>query len=153
VATKSKCFKVTVTSGTERLRENFQVIKMTYHVSISESLYRQLKNRAQLSRRTVDEWVEETVKRKMQPPVDVEDDLPPWLQAELHAMQDLSDAALWALAQSTLSEANQNELSHLNETAQERPLTATEQSRQQTLLNEYNETVLRRAHAASGAGL
>lgn len=64
-------------------------------------------------------------------------------------MQDLSDAALWSLARSTLTETKQNELAQLNEIAGERSLTATEQARQQTLLNEYNEIILRRAHAAT----
>jgi len=122
---------------------------MTYHVSLSKDLYRQLRRRAQRSQRSVDEWVEETVKRRIRPLIEVEDDLPPWLQTELRAMQDLSDAALWALARSALAEAKQTELTQLNETGQERPLTAAEKTRQQTLLNEYNESVLRRAHAAT----
>lgn len=122
---------------------------MTYHVSLSEGLYHQLRRQAQQSQRSVDEWVEETIKRKIRPLVEVEDDLPPWLQTELRVMQDLSDAALWSLARSTLTETKQNELAQLNEIAGERSLTATEQARQQTLLNEYNEIILRRAHAAT----
>ncbi len=121
---------------------------MTHSIVLSTDLYSQLERQAQPLRRSVTEWVVEIVKRKIAPSVKVEDDLPPWLQAELQAMQALSDAALWALARSMMLKTQQDELSRLNETSHERPLTAAEQQRQRALLNEYDETILRRAHAA-----
>ncbi len=121
---------------------------MTYSIAVSENLYHQLERRALPLRRSVSEWVSETVKRGLSPSVKVEDDLPPWLHAELRAMQELSDTALWTLARSTMRQVNNDELAHLNEIGQERPLTTIEQAQQQALLNESDETVLRRAHAA-----
>ena len=121
---------------------------MTYSIAVSENLYRQLERRALPLRRSVSEWVSETVKRGMSPSVKVEDDLPPWLQAELQAMQELSDTSLWTLARSSMRQIDNDQMVHLNEIGQERPLTSTEQAKQQTLLNESDETILRRAHAA-----
>ncbi len=63
-------------------------------------------------------------------------------------MEHLSDAALWSLARSTLSSEQLAEMDRLHNIAQERPLTSDENARQQDLLREYDETVLRRAHAA-----
>jgi hypothetical protein len=63
-------------------------------------------------------------------------------------MQELSDVALWSVAGSTMSVANRAELVQLNGAAGERPLSPSEADRQRVLLNEYNEAILRRAHAA-----
>ncbi len=122
---------------------------MTYSVTLSEDLYNQLEQQAMPLHRSVTEWVVETVKRKVKPLVAVEGDLPPWLQSELLAMQNLSDMALWALARSSMPKTQQEELARLNESGGEKQPTPAEQERQQVLLNEYDETVLRRAHAAT----
>ena len=121
---------------------------MTHTITLSEDLYRQLQHRAQRLDRSVDEWIQETVKRELPPEIEIEEDLPPWLQAELKAMQELSDTALWALARSTMLQENQVELTELNSAAKERLLNEAERSRQQALLNTYGEAILLRAHAA-----
>lgn len=63
-------------------------------------------------------------------------------------MEHLSDAALWSLARSTLLPEQLAEMDILRDTKQERSLTPEEANRQQDLLRAYDETVLRRAHAA-----
>jgi hypothetical protein len=50
---------------------------MTHSIALSDRLYRQLEQRAKLHHRSVDEWVEETVKREMPPIVAIEPELPP----------------------------------------------------------------------------
>ncbi len=63
-------------------------------------------------------------------------------------MEHLSDAALLLLARSTLTKEQLDEMDRLRGIAAERRPTAEEQERQQALLREYDETILRRAHAA-----
>ncbi len=121
---------------------------MTYSIAVSENLYHQMERQALPLRRSVSEWVSEVIKRGMSPSVVVEDDLPVWLHAELRAMQELSDTALWTLARSTMRQIDSDELANLNALGHERPLTRMEQSQQQQLLNDSDETILRRAHAA-----
>lgn len=121
---------------------------MGHIITFSERLYRQIEQQATRLQRSVDEWVEETVKREITPDIVLEEDLPPWLKTELQAMQNLSDTALWAIARSTMLAAEREELADLNATAQQQDLTPGEAERQQVLLNSYNETLLRRAHAA-----
>lgn len=64
------------------------------------------------------------------------------------AMEHLSDAALWSLARSALSPEQLAEMERLRQLAEKRSLTPDERIRQQDLLREYDETILRRAHAA-----
>ena len=121
---------------------------MNYAISLPEQLYRQVEKQAGQLHRSVDEWVEETLKREITSPVAVEEDLPPWLKAELQAMGQLSDAVLWAVARSTMPSLEREELATLNEVGQEGALPPEQEERQRVLLNAYNETILRRAHAA-----
>lgn len=74
--------------------------------------------------------------------------LPPDVEAELAAFANLSDGVLWLLARSTLSVEEQSDLALLNEEAQRRPLTQAERTRQQTLVDNYDRVLVRRAHAA-----
>ena len=122
---------------------------MTIHtVNVPEKLYRRLQQQASIERRSIDDWVRQTLSRQLPPVVPVEDDLPPSLREEMLAMEHLSDAALWSLARSTLSPEQLDEMERLRNLAEERPLAPEEKARQQDLLREYDETILRRAHAA-----
>lgn len=118
-----------------------------YTVQLPENLYRRLQEQATIEKRPVDELIQKALARQLPPAVPVEDDLPPLLRDELLAMEQLSDGALWQLAHSTLSPTQLAELDHLNALSPE-SLTAQEQTQQETLLREYDETILRRAHAA-----
>lgn len=119
-----------------------------YTVQLPESLYRRLQQQATAEQRSIDDLVRQTLSRQLPPAVPVEDDLPPSLREELLAMEHLSDSSLWSLARSTLLPEQLAEMDLLRETKEERPLNPNEMARQQDLLREYDETVLRRAHAA-----
>lgn len=117
-------------------------------VTISDSLYRRLQQQARVSRQSVDELVQETLIRQLPPSVPIEEDLPTHLHAELEAMSALSDIALWAVARSTLPVEQQEALAQLNLSEQQRPLTKSELEQRDRFLILYEETVLRRSHAA-----
>ena len=59
----------------------------------------------------------------------------------------LSDAALWAASESSLSPAQQRRLRQLNHAGGERALTLAERAEQTHLLDLYQRSVLRRAQA------
>lgn len=120
----------------------------TITLDIPDNLYRQLRRQAQLNRQSVDELAQATLSRFLPAMMEVEADLPLALQVELKAMEQLSDAALWSLARGQMSSQEQAELAMLGELQGERELTAVEQQRQNELLEQYDEIVLRRAHAA-----
>lgn len=119
-----------------------------YSVELPENLYRLLQRQAAAERRSVDEWVQQSLSRQLPPSVAVENELPYLLQEELRAMEHLSDSTLWALARSTVSPEQLDEMDQLREKAEQGELTTSEKKRRETLLREYEETVLRRAHAA-----
>lgn len=120
----------------------------TITLDIPDNLYRQLRRQAQLNRQSVDELAQATLSRFLPAMMAVEADLPLVLQVELNAMEQLSDAALWSLARGQMGSQEQAELAMLGELQGGRELTAVEQQRQNELLEQYDEIVLRRAHAA-----
>ncbi|HEY3227586.1 MAG TPA: hypothetical protein VGJ87_00110 [Roseiflexaceae bacterium] len=71
-------------------------------VTLPEDLYDQLEAQARTAARSVDEMVAQTLARSLPP--SPEPDLPPAIQVELHAMEHLSDEALWAIARSTAND-------------------------------------------------
>jgi hypothetical protein len=71
-----------------------------YKVPIPENLYRRLQKQAKTSHVSIELLVNQALNRHLPPPV--EDDLPPTLQAELEAMSQLSDDALWQIAESVM---------------------------------------------------
>jgi uncharacterized protein YnzC (UPF0291/DUF896 family) len=119
-----------------------------YTINVPENLYRRLQQQATMERRSIDELVWQTLSRQMPPAVPVEDDLPSSLREELLAMEHLSEAALWALARSTLSPEQVAKMDLLHDMAKKRTLTPDENRQKQDLLRMYDETMLRRAHAA-----
>jgi len=74
--------------------------------------------------------------------------LPDDVEMELALFIGLSDDVLWLLARSTMQANEREELANLNELAKQRDLTEKEQARQTTLLDTYDRTMVRRAHAA-----
>lgn len=73
--------------------------------------------------------------------------LPFDLAAELTVMRFFSDDTLWAAITPTLSDTQQSQLQTLTHLQGERTLTPTEQETLETLLDEYDRAVLRRAQA------
>lgn len=74
----------------------------TLTLTLPEALYQHFETKARASQSSVDDYVLDTLQRQSPPPV--EDDLPADLQAELRAMEALSDEALWAIAKSKMNE-------------------------------------------------
>lgn len=74
--------------------------------------------------------------------------LPDEVEAELAAFTNLSDAVLWLLAQSTLTEAEQEKLAELNRQSKQHSLTEEEEASREALLDAYNRVMVRRAQAA-----
>ncbi|RLT39576.1 MAG: hypothetical protein DWI57_10045 [Chloroflexi bacterium] len=115
----------------------------TVSVEVSEPIYRRLQRTAQLTYRSVDDILPSALNVALGVPPD----LPTELKDELEAMGMFNDAALWVARESSLSPARQRRLHQLNHAAGARPLTAAERTEQTHLLDEYQRSMLRRAHA------
>ena len=74
-------------------------------------------------------------------------DLPPDLANEIAAMALFTDDALWSASKASLSPAQQYRLRQLTQSSQEQRLTDAESSELESLLEQYDIAVLRRAHA------
>jgi hypothetical protein len=110
-------------------------------VQVPESAYRKLQQAAALTHRSIDEILVNTIDTSLPAPTD----LPSEIADELAAMHLLSDAALWAASQPSLSAAQQARLAQLN--GLERKLTAAETAEQEALFTAYYHAVLRRSQA------
>lgn len=115
----------------------------TIAVQLPESAFRKLQRAAELTYRSVDDVLVSTIDAALTAPPD----LPPDLANELGAMRLLSDDALWAAVQPSLSPAEQHRLRQLNHIAGERSLTEAEAAEQTALIEAYHRSVLRRAQA------
>jgi len=117
--------------------------EQTITVKLPESAVRKLQRAAELTHRSVDEILANAIHAVLTAPPD----LPPDLADELAAMRLLSDEALWAAVQPSLSPAEEARLKQLNRIAGERPLTQAEAAEQAALLEAYHRSLLRRAQA------
>jgi predicted transcriptional regulator len=115
----------------------------TVTIQMPEETWRRLQRVADLTYRSVTDVLVTTLNAALNAPGDI----PAELADELAAMHVLSDEALWAAAQPTLSPAEQTRLAQLNHLAGERALTEPEAAEQVALLNAYHRSVLRRAQA------
>jgi len=113
------------------------------NIQLPEPIFRKLQQAAELTHRSVEDVLVMTVNAILPE----SPDLPGDLANELAAMQLLSDDALWAATEPSMSSAEQRRLSQLNHAAGERPLTAAEAAEQMQLLAAYHRSVLRRAKA------
>ncbi len=120
-----------------------------HSVTVSQTLYQRLEQQAQTKHASVDEVVQQTLSRHLPPLLEVEEDLPLDLQTELEAMALLSDDALWALARSSLSQVQLEDMETLNRQAQLTDLTDDQEEHRKALLDAYDRVVLRRAHATT----
>lgn len=119
---------------------------MTLSVTIDlpEPVQQQMEETAQLEQRPVADIIRDLVLQHWT----VTPVLPDDVEAELAALPNLSDDALWLLARSTLSTVEQTDLTTLNQKAKTTTLTATEDQRLSSLLEQYDRTMVRRAQAA-----
>ena len=113
-------------------------------VTLPEYLYRQLQRQAQVVNRPLSEVAITALESVVVP---VEDDLPPGLQAELTAMAYLSDDALWQIAGSVMNKDKIALYDLLLERRQSGTLTPEGQAWLDTLRNEADALMLRKAQA------
>ena len=71
----------------------------TITLTVSEDVYTQIEALARMTARSVEDFVEQSLTRSVSSLVDL--DLPSLAQAELGAMEDLTNEALWAIVRST----------------------------------------------------
>ena len=116
----------------------------TVTVTLPDYLYRQLQRQAQVINRSLSEVAATALEALVIP---VEDDLPPALQAELSAMVHLSDDALWQITRSVMNEDKVALYDVLLERNQAGALTLEGQGWLDTLRNEADALMLRKAQA------
>ncbi len=115
----------------------------TVTVELPESAFRRLKRASELTYRPVNEILVSAINAALIAPPN----LPIELAEELGALNLLSDEALWATAQPSFSPTEQYRLQQLNHAAGERVLTEAETTEQETLLESYHRSMLRRAQS------
>ncbi len=114
----------------------------TVTLKLPETIYRTARQMARITRRPLEEVLEESIERAL-PPLD---DVPPDEADELAALSALDDGALWDEARKELPPEQQAELETLLERQEEGALTQQEQERLQTLLDAYGRLTVRRSH-------
>ena len=114
-------------------------------VIVSDSLYQQLRRQAQETQRSVDDLVEQTLQRHLSSPI--ASNLPPEIQAELKALEDLSDDALWQIAESKMNPDKVAMYDALLERQKLDTLTPEGYAWLKKLRQEADALMLRKAHA------
>lgn len=113
-------------------------------VELPEDLYKQLEQRAAVSRRSIEAELVGVVATI----IPVVGKLTPDLAWRLEQMKLLDDKMLWKAARSHLSKKALAQLQTLNYKRQREGLTETEAARSNVLLSEYERTILLRSRAA-----
>jgi hypothetical protein len=121
---------------------------MTYQVpmvsvQVPETIYRRLRRAAELTYRSVEDVLTTTIDAALPSA----SGLPQEVAEDLAAMAMLSDAALWAATESSLSAADQRRLRQLTHAGGRRSLSVAEKAEMQRLLDLYDRSVLQRAKA------
>ena len=126
-------------------QEGEAVAARTITVTVPEEVYAQLEAKARTTARSVGDLVAQTLARAL--PHQVEEDLPPSVQAELQAMAQLSDEALWVIAGSTANEDRQALYDLLIERHNAGSLTMEGQHMLVQFREEADALLVRKAHA------
>lgn len=119
------------------------IADQTLTVRLPASVAAKIQRAAALTYRSIDDIVATTIDAALAEPPSAPTDLAP----EFAAMHLLSDQALQAAAQPSISPAELHRLRQLNHAAGERSLTQAETAEQEALLTTYQVSVLRRAQA------
>lgn len=117
----------------------------TITLQIPDTLNRRLEHTAHAMGRSLDD----VLQRRLQvgsPPT--WDDVPPEYRSDLAALDDLDDAALWALARSQKTDAEMSRYDALLDQAKTAALSIQEQRELETLRADSERFMLRKAHAA-----
>jgi hypothetical protein len=117
----------------------------TITVTIPERLYVQLQAAAHSSAQSLDTVIAQSLERTI--PAHLLSLLPTELQAELNAMEHLSDAALQAIAFSIAPAGRATQLDALSSLKREGAITHEQLELFQTLRNETEALMVRKAHA------
>jgi hypothetical protein len=115
----------------------------TVNIQVPEPLFQRLQRVAQKTHRTVEDVLATTINVALP----LESDLPIELADELAAMTLFSDQALWAATATSFAPAQQKRVEQLTEFGDQRALTASETAELAQLLEAYDRSLLRRAHA------
>ena len=75
------------------------------------------------------------------------DDISPEMVADVAELPGLDDAALWRIARSIISPERQEQLQHLMDTQQDRPLTPDEAAQLDAIRHEIGQRTLLKAQA------
>lgn len=113
----------------------------TLTITLPEPVARRVRRAAELTYRSVDEIVLSSLEVALGIPPNA----PLETRDELMELARLSDAALRAASETTMSLAQQRRLRQLGHAGGARPLTVAEQTEQAHLLEIYGQAVLRRA--------
>lgn len=116
---------------------------LTVTVELSEALYRSAAQVAQATKRPLTDILQAGIAHTL-PPLD---DIPPAEAVGLAQLSTLSDVELWRVSAVLLPAAEQNELQNLLARQQDNDLLPAEQTRLQTLLDEYGRLLVQKAHA------
>ncbi len=119
---------------------------MTYTITVNlpESVYRQLRQAADQTRRPFDDVLVEAITAAV-PGKDV--NISGW-RADLAQLAYLNDAALWQAARAAMSEAQRDRLEALHHQQQRAALSREETDEMKVLETLYRDTILVRAQAA-----
>jgi hypothetical protein len=117
----------------------------TITVTIPELLYVQLQAAARSTAQTLDVVIAQSLERTI--PAQLLALLPTNLQAELHAMEQLSDAALQAIALSTAPSGRAQQLEALSDLKRDGAISPEQLSLFQSLRDETEALMVRKAHA------
>lgn len=116
----------------------------THPIHISQAVYRQIELLAKMQHRSVEVVADETLKRLLLPEVD---NVPPRFQADLQQLALMSTDMLWRLSRVDLEDDKADLYETLLELNQERKLSAAEQDQLDSLREEADLLMFRRAYA------
>lgn len=121
------------------------MLTQTVTLQLPETLYQQLKARAERTRRTIEDELLDVLATV----VPVVDDLPADLAEAISPLAVLDDAALWRAARSHFPVAAAEQLERLHLKRQREGLTESEEQTGVALVQQYERAMLVRAQAAA----
>jgi len=117
--------------------------QQTLILNIPDDLYHRLQQRAEFSRRTMEDELLDLLTTAM-----VDDEIPADIQEAVAALASLDDAVLWQTARdSHLTPEQAEEVEELHFKRQREGLTNSEQQRLTWLMHQYDKALLVRSHA------
>lgn len=112
-------------------------------ISLPETLYRRLERAAAHRQMPLQELVAETLQATL-PEIE---ELPPDMQEELRALENLNDTELQAIAESQMEMTDQETLEQLLDLQSMRELVSSERLEMEKLRTEYGRVLIRKARA------